>query len=364
MLRFTCPIVVWLTVTVQCLGQDALQNAIPRLSFVPARVCDPVATDDQGTGDQSLAEEIERLIADLPRGIERDIAEKLLEEVSDRHLPGFCLDPRTGDFVASSLGSRGAGLGDFRVSLGNRTLPEIGFDVTARPDESAFDYAYRISNGAKAGAPIVTWGLMTPVADRTKTLTHPIWQVGDAALSDRVVAVTSREGTEAGMGPLLSPGGSELSRWRAAADRFAIQPGSSLSMFAVRSAFRPGWTTAYVGSDDAIELPEHPLPREVMAGLEVLSRPSHYYTAVPTMGPKFEPDTDRTWIAGDWLFGVQSMVVAGKLTSGSTYVAELLDALFRIAGSASEAQVPLKVRSTPNGAMEALVDKAVRMALD
>ena len=70
--------------------------------------------------------------------------------------------------------------------------------------------------------------------------------------------------------------------------------------------------------------------------------------------PKFEPGTDRTWIAGDWLFGVQSMVVAGRLTAGSTYVAELLDALFRIAGSASEAQVPLKVRSTPNGAMEAL----------
>ena len=364
MLRFTCPIVVWLTVTVQCLGQDALQNAIPRLSFVPARVCGPGATDDQETGDQSVTEEIERLIADLPRGRERDIAEKLLEEVSDRRLPGFCLDPRTGDFVAGSVGSGGSGLGEFRVSLGNRGLPEIGVDVTARPDEGAFDYAYRVSNGAEAGAPIVTWGLMTPVADRTKTLTHPIWQVGAAALSDRVVAVTSQEGTQTGMGPLLSPGGSELSRWRTAAERFAIQAGSSLSLFGVRSDFLPGWTTAYVGSDDAIELPEHPLPRDVMAGLEVLSRPSHYYTAVLTMGPKFEPGTARTWIAGDWLFGVQSMVVAGQLTSGSPYVAELLDALFRIAGSASEAQVPLKIGSTPNGAMEALVDKAVRMALD
>lgn len=364
MLRSTCPIVVWLTVTVQCLGQDTLQGGVPQLSFVPARVCDQVATDDEWTVDQSLTEEIERLIEDLPRGRERDIAEQLLSEVSDGYLPGFCLDLRSGDFVAACVSSERAGSGEFRVALGNRSLPEIEVDVAARPTEGAFDYAYRVSNRSEAGAPITTWGLLTPAADRTKHLAHPLWPVATAKQSNRVVTVTARENTQIGLWPLLSSGGIELSRWRAGADRLAIQAGSSLSLFAVSSNFLPGWTTAYVGSDDTIELPPQPLPSDVMAGLEVLSRPEHYYTAVLTMGPKFEPGTDRTWIAGDWHLGVQNMIAVRQLSTASPYVTELLDALSRIAGSAPEAQVPLKVGSTPNGAMEALVDKVVRMALD
>ena len=364
MLRSTCPIVVWLTVTVQCLGQDTLQGGVPHLSFVPARVCDQVATDDEWTVDQSLTEEIERLVADLPRGRERDIAERLLSEVSDRHLPGFCLDPGSGDFVAAAVGGTGAGSREFRVVLGNRSLPEVEVDITARPAEGAFDYAYRVSNRPEAGASITTWGLLTAVADRTKRLAHPLWPVAAAKQSNRVVTVTARENTQIGLWPLLSSGGTELSRWRAGADRLAIQAGSSLSLFAASSNFLPGWTTAYVGSDDTIELPPQPLPNDVMAGLEVLSRPEHYYTAVLTMGPKFEPGTDRTWIAGDWHLGVQNMVAVGQLSEASPYVAELLDALSRVAGSVPEAQMPLKVGSTPNGAMEALVDKVVRMALD
>lgn len=287
-----------------------------------------------------------------------------MSEVSDGYLPGFCLDLRSGDFVAACVSSERAGSGEFRVALGNRSLPEIEVDVAARPTEGAFDYAYRVSNRSEAGAPITTWGLLTPAADRTKHLAHPLWPVATAKQSNRVVTVTARENTQIGLWPLLSSGGTELSRWRAGTDRLAIQAGSSLSLFAVSSNFLPGGTTAYIGSDDTIELPPQPLPSDVMAGLEVLSRPEHYYTAVLTMGPKFEPGTDRTWIAGDWHLGVQNMIAVRQLSTASPYVTELLDALSRVAESAPEAQVPLKVGSTPNGAMEALVDKVVRMALD
>ena len=359
-LRFIWLIVFWLTLTVQCFAQEAL----PQLSFLPTRLCGPMTTDDQESNAlSSTVAEIEKLLADLPRGRERDIALKLRDAVSVRRLPGFCLDPRNGEFVAESVGGYGTGSREFRVALGNRSLPDIEFDLAAGPEEGTFDYAYRVSNGAKASAPITTWGLMTPVADRTKSLTHQLWPVAAATKSDRTVTVATREGTQTGMGPLLDPGGSELVRWKMPSDRFAIQAGSSLSLFAVRSAFRPGWTTAYVGSDDAIELPQLPLPEEVMAGLEVLSRPEHYFTGVLTVGPKFSPGTDRTWVAGDWLFGIQSMTMGGPLSATSPYVTELLDALVRIAASAPEALVPLKVRSPPKGAMEALVDKAVRMAL-
>ena len=359
MLRFACSIVFWLTVAMRCVAQEAL----PRLSILPTRLCDPVATGNLGTSAGNSTEAIEKLLADLPRGRERDIAQRLRDAVSVRHLPGFCKDPRNGEFVAESVGGNGTGSREFRVALGNHSLPEIEFDLASGLEEGTFDYAYRVSNGAEASAPIITWGLMTPVADRTKSLTHPLWLVAAAMQSDRAITVTAREDTQMGMGPMLDPGGSDLSRWKIPSQRFAIQAGSSLSLFAVRSQFRPGWTTAFVGSNDVIELPERPLPEEVMAGLEVLSRPEHYYTGVLTVGPKFSPGTDRTWIAGDWHFGVQSMVAAGQLSARSPYVAQLLDSLILIAASAPEAQVALRVGTHPNSAMEALVDKAVRLAL-
>lgn len=359
MLRFAWPIVLGLTFAMRCFAQEAL----PQVSFLPVRVCDPVATGDQGTGAQSSTAEIENLLADLPPGTERDIALELLNEVSIRSLPGFCQDPRNGDFVATSVSGIGSRASEYRVALGDRSLPKIEVDVSFQHETGAFDYGYRLSNGAAAAAPITTWGLMVPASDRTKSMTHPIWPVAAAAESDPAVAVAVQESAERAMGPTISVGGRDLSRWKMPSDEFAIQAGASLALFAVNSAFRPGWTTAYVGSDDAIELPRQPLREDVKAGLEVLSKPEHYYTSVLTIGPKFGPSTDRPWIAGDWLTGVQTMVAAGSLSARSPYVAEVLDSLARIGASAPEARVPLEVGTPPEGAMEALIDKVLRMAL-
>lgn len=359
MIRFACSIVFWMIVAVQCVAQEGL----PRLSFLPTQLCDPVTTGNAGTDAGPSTEEIQKLLADLPRGRERDIALQLLKEVSVRRLPGFCRDPRTGEFVADSGSESGTRLGKFRVTLGNRSQPEVGFDVASRPEESAFDYAYRVSNGTEASAPIVTWGLLTSVADPKQILTHPLWPVAAPTESDLAAMVTAQESTQTVTVPMLDPNGIHLSRWRTPSDRFAIRAGSSLSQFAVRSEFRPGWTTAYIGSDDAIKLPQQPLPQDLLAGLEVLSRPEHYYTQVLTVGPKFEPGTSRAWIAGDWHLGVQVMIADGQLSAGSPYVAELLGSLAVIGASASDAQVALRVRAPPRSAMEALVDKAIRLAL-
>ena len=88
-----------------------------------------------------------------------------------------------------------------------------------------------------------------------------------------------------------------------------------------------------------------------------------FYTAVHTTGPKFGPGTNRNWIAGDWHLGVQIMIAADQLSAGSQCVAELLGVLSLMAGSAPEAQVPLKVGTPSKGSSEAIVDKAVRMVL-
>lgn len=84
MLRFTYPIAFWLAVAVQCFAQEAQ----PRMSFLSAPVCGAAEADDQGPGALSLREEVQRLLADLPRGRERDLALQLLKEVSEGRLQG------------------------------------------------------------------------------------------------------------------------------------------------------------------------------------------------------------------------------------------------------------------------------------
>lgn len=354
MLRFTSS-VAWLTITMQCFAQEAL----PRVSFLSSPVCGSVESEPL-----SSREEIKKLLAELPQGMERDIALQLLNEVSGGRLKGFCRDPQSGEFVAAYASGKEAGSSQFRVALGNRSLPRLQVDVAILPERGGFGYAYRLSNGVGAMAPIRTWGLMTPSTGRTARMTHPSWLVGvPVPRSDRVLTVTARESTAAAVGPTPNADGSDLSRWQAPSDRLAIQAGESLSQFALTSDLRPGWTMAYVGSDDAIELPQQELSEEVKAGLDTLSKPEHYFTPVLTIGPKFGPGTGRTWIAGDWHVGVQMMVSAGQLSAGSPYVAKLLGALAHIAASAPEAQIALEVGIPPSSGAETLLDKAVRMAL-
>lgn len=358
MIRFACIVILELTVTVQIVAQEVL----PQVSWFSFPVCNSIETDDHDKGASASIEAISALLEELPPGRERKVAQKLLYELVGERLQGFCNDSQTGAFLAASSGGLGSRSTELRIVLGNRSVPEIEVDVTALPNNGGFGYVYRVTNKTYARAPIATWGLMTSKADHGIKMTHPIWQVVPSVRqSNRVRIIAVRENTEISLRPVLSTAERHFSRWTTPLVQHAIQAGSSLSLFTVTSDYRPGWTTAYVGSRDTIRIPDLSISKEITAGLEVLSRLENYYSSVLTIGPKFGPDIDRSWIAGDWHLGIQMMIAHGLLSANSRYVSELLSSLSRIAQS--EVRINFEVDRKPSDGMESVIDKIVRMAL-
>lgn len=334
--------------TLPCLSQEARVG----IRFVPAPNCGQVESEIEG---QHPTEEIKELIADLPRGRERDIALRLLKEVSGGGLQGDCNDPQGEESVETSVYR-----GEPRVTLGTRSLPEITADVSALPDDGGFAFGYRVSNKAEADAPVVTWGLMIPFGDHTMKMTHPTWRIGPSGMeSDRMIGMGDSEDIQ-GV-PLMGESG--VPRWSAPSSRLVIQAGRSLSLFRVTSEFLPGWMWAHVGSDDTVEPPPGPLSDDVKDDLDILEGPIHHYSSVLTIGPKFGPDDSRPQIAADWNLGIQIMISANLLSESSRFIVELLESLFLIETSAPGAQVALKVHADPKSDMEILLHKAASMSL-
>ena len=344
--------------TVGLLGAMQVVAQIPQLRFSPFGICGSADAGEGGSGGRETEDEIRKLIKELPRGEERDIARDLLNTMSGGRLPGFCTDPRSRALVVTESDWAG-----HRIVLGNRSSLRVQVEVARLPEDGGFGYLYRVSNLADARASIMTWGVLVPDGNRVEKETHPVWMtVAPTVEPSRYMAVRARQSTEVLAGPAIEPG-RELARWSTPSEDLAIQPGRSQLPFGLRSGYRPGWTIAYAGSAEFIELPDGPVPEALEAGLDWLARPENYYSSALTIGPKFGPEADRTWVAGDWYQGIDAMVATGRLSAESGYVASLKDSLGRIARSASKARVPLTTSGKPREGIEASVDRAVRMAL-
>ena len=331
-------------------------ETVARMRWLSSPPCGSMRIEHERP-NQSIHENIlVDVIAELPAGRERKIAQEILSEIGGTRLHAFCRDPHTDEYVANLPQSRGHSSSTLRVVLGNRSQPRIEADVGAVSGKGSFQYMYRVYNESHAKAPIMTWGLLIPAVDRANKMMHPTWQVLPPMQESRRTIKTSQD-----LGSHHVKSANNLSRWRTSSEKLAIQAGSSMSLFSITSSFRPGWTIAYVGSDDGIEIPERPIPEEVEAGLYLLSRPEHYYSSVLTIGPKFGPDMDRTGIAGDWNLGIQMMITAGVLSIDSRYVSALLNSLSRIA--AAEVRIEFEVDTEPLDDTEARIGTIVQMAL-
>ena len=113
-----------------------------------------------------------------------------------------------------------------------------------------------------------------------------------------------------------------FARWSTSLDEYPIAVGGKAAGFVVKSSFRPGWTTAYVGAGEGIHLPTA-VPGPVREEISVLARPEIKNSLVLTIGPKFSPDATPQWVASDWNLGVQKLVNRGRL-SDSAYIQGLM----------------------------------------
>ena len=321
-----------------------------------------------------LTQRARTLARELPEGRERAIAQALVQELEPGRLQLFCRDTATGELVAhysSGIGATGVvsetESTELRVKLQNLSYPEITFHVAQLPDDGGFKYLYRLSNKSGARRPITSWGIMSLKADRSLELAHPTWQTSSTEGTGNSGVVSESGVVENLPGPGVQLGrdhhafARKLVRWTTTLDGHPVQAGASLTLFSVTSEFRPGWTTAYVGSDGGVQRPEGEIPAGVEKELNILLRPENYYSPILTIGPQFGPDVGHSWIAGNWHLGIQRMVKQGQLSPDSAYVAELLRSLTQIAQS--ELNLELNVSSKPAPGMEALLDKIVRMAL-
>lgn len=352
-------------------GIAGLYAASP-CSAVPADGAVGATTDTVSLRSRAMS-----LAQDLPEGEEKSTAMALVDELGAGLLTRFCVDAATGDLVAkyAATGPVGMVVGgrpvELRVEPRNKSEPTIEFEISKLAGSDGFRYMYTISNGAGASRSITSWSLESGHGDQTIRMSHPTWRtemsiqgtgaattvVDDASTLDasqRIVYV--RPALKMGPGPLVS--------WTTTSSEYPVREGSSLSQFQITSRYFPGWTTAYVGSDGGVTVPEDvTVPNDIKAELSTLLEPVNHFSQVIIVGPKFHAQVGRAWRAGNWHGGVQSMISQGRVSAGSTYVIELLSSLEEIAKSVSDEPPALRVRSKPSTDAEKLLDKLVRLAL-
>ncbi len=344
--------------------QSPAQQVFPGVRFLPLNKCESIEAIDEDPRARFVRDEVKKLVAELPDGSEREIAVKLLQEVSRGIRDGLCMELRDGEFMARPVSSTKHVDNDNWIVLGDRSSPQIDVDVIAMPDGDGFRYVYLVSNKDQARAVITTWGVITPKEAHALRMEHSTWQLASFRAPARGhMTVSLQASTEARQGPHVVGDGYDFPRWRAPNDQVAIGPGASQHPFSLTSRSLPGPTTAYVGSKETVELPDGPISDDTLEDLKVLARPENFYSSVVTIGPKFGAEIAPPLIAWDWRMGIENMISAGQLSARSPYISSLLESLFLIMTSESDARMPLNIDQQPAAGMESVVDKAVRMAL-
>lgn len=368
MTHLTLVLAIVIAFTVQAVAQE-----VPSIvGWYAVADCPPTGavavTEDSHGG---ILRRVSALASQLPSGEERRIAQALVSELGTGSLTNFCQDIDTGDLVASYATAGGATgvvvegrTVELRVRPENRSRPDLSFNVSQLSNSRGFQYTYTLSNESSAMSPIKTLGIISAVGDRSIRLSHPTWTTPSAVIG--VGALGSVSETSAGINVaatdlVLTTAPGPLVKWTSPSAQHLIQAASSLSGFSVTSQFLPGWTTAYVGSDGGVSRTADAMPDDVKRELSVLLQPENHYTAILTVGPKFDSRVGSAWIAGDWYMGVQMMVDQGLLSRDSEYVVALLRSLELIAQSV--ANVEFTVAHKPAVGIESLLDAILNMAL-
>ena len=369
MRRLTLPFVIVLAYSVHAVAQQEVSTSVGWYGITDcphSGTVEPAAE----VPSRGLLRRARALASQLPPGTERRIAQALVSELDTGALTNFCRDIETGDFVASyakaggAPGVVGGRTVELRVQPENRSRPNLLFDVSRLSQSSGFQYTYSISNAPNATSSIKTWGVLSAVGDRSIRLNHPTWTAPNAAIGIGTLGSVSEihADTEVAFEDfVLTTAYGPLVQWTAPNDQHRIQAASSLAGFSITSRFLPGCITAFVGSEGGVTRTAGTMPDDIKRELSILLQPENRYTAMLTVGPKFDPRVETAWIAGDWYEGIQMMAYQGLLSRNSEYVTELLRSLELIAQSASN--VEFTVAQKPAAGIESLLDKILNMVL-
>lgn len=279
-----------------------------------------------------------------------------------RNFRFVCFDLQSGDYRVRYPRSLETGFAsdtdpvEFRIELRDLGDPKIEVGVEKLAATGDYLYVYEIENGPAGKRPIESWAIVTAGEDDSVVLDHPTWRNSSQVSTNPVVAPQAALAD----GPDLRRNAAmgRFARWTTSPDEYPIPVGGKAVGFVVKSSFRPGWTTAYVGAGAGIHLP-FAVPVAVREEISVLARPEIKNSLVLTIGPKFSPDATPQWVASDWHLGVQKLQNRGRL-SDSPYVQALLFALVSVA--ASDPAIPFQVKTQPATPQEREIHRIVHLA--
>ncbi len=296
-------------------------------------------------------------------------------------------DPFTNEYVISY--PEGLGLGDaaktgkritFRWEPGFVVEPEIAVAITKDDATGRFIYDYTVKNGPKAKRAIRYFKIVVASHDNTVALEHPRWHgrlgspevAEQAALRPQATDPLAEKGMREGLlGPSASKGKFATWGWMKGLNRYdTLQPGMTESGFRLTSAFRPGITSAYSTTGNALRTPGD-LPGPVTDQLVAVLTPEMVDKVTIAIGPRFGPGGPQgvVWKANDYLFGIGRLILADRLSANSPFVKELQATLKFIAetmGSGEDGREPttaaINIKTAPSTQLERELLQAVQLA--
>jgi hypothetical protein len=219
-----------------------------------------------------------------------------------------------------------------------------------------YSYRYEVFNQPTADRSITMWSIVAPDGVERPPMRFGTWR-GPGLSSGLPIAKQT-------LLPRVEPG--RAMTWVYDPERGRpIEPGGSATDFVVTSSYRPGYTTAYLKTWDAVKWPPSDPDVEwpdilVTQCLPVLSR-EWVDKQVLTVGPMFSPDEKPNKIAQHFLLAIRQLDRMGELDANSPFLKELQEVLEPVLTGGQTAV--RSIESTPSSDRERELDQAVRLTL-
>lgn len=221
-------------------------------------------------------------------------------------------DPPSGEYVVY-FAQDGAGATSAQPTVlrfGGHALvdPEVTF-VVASASDGSIHYKYDVANGSRARQSIQKMSILV-FSDSSPRASRGNWVANVAPHSIREFA-----------SPTM--GGASID-WTSNNAALSIAPGSAALGFTIDSTSLPGFTTMTFRGDsqsnqyssDAVAS----LPKEVRDQIARVMNTTWDTKSRMVISPRFSKGTSQSTIAQNYLFGLQSLVLEGKLDSSSPFV--------------------------------------------
>jgi hypothetical protein len=249
-------------------------------------------------------------------------------------------------------GAEAAPSAPIRIDLHNQMRPSVSVKIAPAAERPGFIYTYTVQNASSAVDSIGMWELIVPpgVHDQIKMEFaggRSAWVGG--AMGDALGRQAELAGAPAGAFGL----------WFSQSPGARVRPGGASAGFTTQSPLAPGFTTAYFGSGDWVNI-DQSFPPEVFRQLQFYNDPVWGKPHILTIGPMFLDGTPLSAVAENFISGLLRLLAVGRIREDA-WVNEVLQALQQVKKGVPPGSC--KIRAVPNPGAEVEVMQAIALSL-